>query len=411
MIMGAVVVAGATVMAQTVEERLTKLEEDAQYAKLQAGANTKAVEGQDKQLLAMQKAFDRIKFYGDVRVRYEHEDGKRKETTNQTRDRLRFRARLNMDATLDSEWMTSMQIGTNPGDPTSGNASFGEGFAAPGGSAKIVGFERAFLRYTPEELGKQVRFTAGKMGQPWISVSDLVYDSSVNPEGVAAVGEFKFDGVTFYVNGGFFQPMGTFNDNAATTPVRLYSAQVATKVAVDEYSFLVGASTYIWDSLRGKAPRTFLWSQGGAVNVNNGGADFDVNRYDEVELFAAIDAKFAIPFGIYGQFVNNAKGEVDKNGYLVGVKVGKADHGKLELSYDYRFVGRDSVLSAYSEGSLWGGGTDGKGHRVQLRYGLTRAVQLGLTGFFTKADISGTQPDNAYSGDYKRFQFDVAARF
>ena len=372
------------------------------------------------QELKKDKSFEwasRIKFYADLRARLEHESGERNTivnsdgesvtTPNNERDRLRIRARLNMDATLDSEWMGSIQLSTGTADPTSGNQSMGQGF-----EGKSFGLERAYIRYTPEELGKQVKFTVGKMGQPWISVSDLIYDSSLNPEGVAAVGEFKLDGITLYANGGFFQAKDTLNDNGATSPSRLYSAQVAAKVFMDEYTMLVGASAYIWDSLKGKNPRTEFWGQGSGAGINNGGAHYDVNRYDEVELFAAFDADLAIPCGIYGQFVNNAKGDKDKNAYLVGVKAGKADKGKLEASYDYRFTGRDSVLSSYSEGSVWGGGTDGKGHRVQLKYGLTKAVQLGLTGFFTKANVSGTQTNaSAYSGDYRRFQFDIVAKF
>ena len=351
----------------------------------------------------------KLKFYGDLRMRYDREDGERNgETADQKRDRLRLRARLNMDAKLDDEWMGSIQLSTGTSDPTSGNQTFGNGF-----EGKSFGLERAYLRYTPEELDKALKITAGKMGQPWIAVSDLIFDGSVNPEGIAAVGEVKLEGVTLYANGGFFQPQGTFNDNAKTSPTRLYSAQAAAKLALDDdFSFLFGVGTFIWDNLKGKEPRTGFWEQGSGCGINNGGAKYEVSTYEELELFAQIDANIGIPCAVFGQYVNNAKGDKDKNAYLVGVKAGKADKGKLEASYDYRCVGRDSVLSAYTEGSIWGGGTDGIGHRVQVKYGLTKAVQLGLTGFISKANESGTQEHaSAFSGNYSRIQFDIAAKF
>jgi hypothetical protein len=183
-------------------------------------------------------------------------------------------------------------------------------------------------------------------------------------------------------------------------------------MTVDQYSFLVGAGTYVWDSLSGKNPRTGFYEQGSGCGINNGGKEYADNTYQEVEIFAQFDVNMAVPFGVFGQFVNNSKGEMDKTGFLVGAKVGKADPGKVELSYDYRSLGRDAVFSSYTEGSIWGGGTDGKGHRVQLKYGVTKAVTLGLTGFLSKANESGTQSNaSAFSGDYKRLQFDVVAKF
>ena len=358
----------------------------------------------------------KIKLYGDIRLRFDSESAERNVSKKRVRDRERVRARLNMDANLGDEWMGSIQLSTAPDDPTSGNQTLGQGF-----TGKSYGLERAYLRYTPEFAGKAVKLYGGKIAQPWISVSDLIYDSSVNPEGVAVVGEYKINNITLFANGGLFQIADTLNDtvsNNKSNPVRLYSGQAALKVEMsDDVSLLMGASLYFWDNLTGKNPRTGLWNQGEACGINNGGADYDVNTYEEVELFASLDMgvnvfNMNIPCSLFGQYVSNSKGELDKDGYLVGTKVGKADKGKIEVVYDYRNLGRDAVISSYPEGSVWGGGTDGKGHRVQVKYGLTKSVQLGLTGFLAKADISDTQTaDSANSGDYKRVQFDIAAKF
>ena len=394
---------GFTASAVTLEERIAALEEEAAYQKLQTGSTAKSVDSQDKELQALRKAMDKIKVSGDVRARYEYIN-QETATKPTIQSRLRFRARVNIDSALDKEWFVGVQLATNPGDPTSGNTSMGNGFDGKG-----IGFERAYVRYTPEFL-PELRAFVGKIPQPWIAVSDLVWDGDINPEGIAIVGEVKFDDIALLANAGFFQINGTHNNlsssSTATTrePIRLYTAQMAGRVNLDsDTRALAGVGVYYWDNLDGKNPASsFGFTSRGQ---NNGGANYDRN-YCPVELFGSVDSKvMEIPVGVFGQYVRNSNGNVDKYGYLLGVKVGRASAGKCEVSYDYRHLGRDATVAAYSDSDSWGGGTNGKGHRLGVRYGLTSAVQLGATGFWNSYNLSTT------ARDYKRLQLDIAARF
>jgi hypothetical protein len=151
---------------------------------------------------------DRIKFKGDVRVRYQGEFydedndafgyfdflaanraggfGKVKlpfVNTTEERHRLRTRVRVGMDARVTNDVKAVMQLSTgSTSDPVSTNQTLGNY-----GNRAAVLFDQAYLQIDDEDLDRYPWFTlwAGRMANPWLS-TDLVWDGDLAFEGLAA---------------------------------------------------------------------------------------------------------------------------------------------------------------------------------------------------------------------------------
>ena len=383
MCMMTLLAAGATAFAATDAERIALLE-----------AKVFAEQPATELKQSLEKMVDKISIYGDVRVGFEYIGDDEFDHPNKVKDSMFYRARLNFDVNLDDNWLAAMQLSTMSSD-TSRDATVNKNYSSQ--------FTQAYLRYTPIP---EVGIYGGVMPQPWYAVSDLIWDTDVTLGGTATKAGFDFAEYSVFASAGFFQMDDTLNDvekdaggGAPWRPMRLYSAQLGGAVDMDESAKIcVGGGLFYWDNLEGI---------GTGRNMDD--PTYNVNSFQEFELFAALSgASKDLPYSIFGQYVYNPNGDEDKYGYLLGVTVGKATKRKVQLGYDYRYLGRDAVLDArrYSDGASWGGGTDGKGHRLQVRYGITDSVQVGAAGYFAKKNVSTDDATN-----YKRFMLDVTATF
>jgi len=380
---------GMTASAATLEERVAALE-----AK--------------KDTVALREAMDKISAYGDARVRVGYGKRGRIGARDASETYGDFRVLLGMNANLDEQWQASVALATGA-IPASGDVRMGNGF-----NGKGVGFARIYMQYTPID---EVTLFAGKMSQPWISASDLIWDSWVAPEGVAAKANVDLDDVTVLANVGAFQVEGAWSSTtSARTPIRLYTAQVAGQLALDDTTeVLAGASAFYWNQLRGQA--NGLGFNTATAGRNNGGAAAYPRDFRVFEVFAKLSGQCTemdldMPYTVFAQVVDNPSGNRYKYGYLVGATLGKATEGNFEFGYDYRYLGRDAVLSIFSESTVWGGGTDGKCHRISARYGVSSAAQVGLTAYLGKANVSQTQTGaGRNTGTVNALLFDVSASF
>ena len=119
---------------------------------------------------------DKTTIKGDVRFRHESIEAEGKET----RERERVRARLGIFGKPGSDLDLGVQFSTTEkNDPVSSNQTLGDG-----ASRKDVFFDLAYMTWTPVSL-EGLSLTGGKMENPFVTVSDLVFDGDLNPEGAA----------------------------------------------------------------------------------------------------------------------------------------------------------------------------------------------------------------------------------
>lgn len=224
---------------------------------------------------------DRIKWEGDMRVRYQTEAFDKSNTepldyivaaigsnptgkevtrsagfltasntaptgnTRDDRERFRLRARLGVLARVSDDWSAGVRLATgNTTDRVSTNQTMGQDF-----NKYQLLVDRAYIKYEPAEW---LSISGGRIANPWFS-TDLVWDEDINFEGFAAT--FK----PSFADGDFrpFVTVGVFPLREEGPPTRnnrwVNGAQVGAKWQFMPNSRLtVGAALYDYDNLEGR---------------------------------------------------------------------------------------------------------------------------------------------------------------
>jgi len=163
----------------------------------------------------------RLRFYGDVRIRYEADifpagnansgefpdfngintstpfdlkgvdlSGDKYLNVDTNRSRFRLRARLGLDADLGGDTTVGILLASgDQNSPVSPNQTLG----ASGGyfSMYQIWIDRAFLRFNPvHDAGGELMFEAGRFENPFFTAKDLLWSENVNLDGFAFQGGF-----------------------------------------------------------------------------------------------------------------------------------------------------------------------------------------------------------------------------
>lgn len=351
--------------------------------------------------LARAEWYDTMKVKGDVRVRYERIDQEDKDV----RDRERIRARFGVFPKINNDVDAGIQFASGPKDePTSRNATLTGGF-----QSKDVGIDLAYVDWHPQQL-KGLDLFAGKFQNPFICVSDYIWDGDLTPEGVA----LKYhagDDIELLANAGYLWITERSADNDDTT---LAGGQIALAFhASEDVTFTAGASCYAYDKMDGYElvdPSGKMSSFGNSKEevVQDGKTNFlYAVDYMMIEPFAQVQFNVGLPVTVFASYVSNREADGDDTGYAAGVKVGKAsDPNTFELGYDFRYLEKDATAGAFTDSDSWGGGTDGQGHRLSAKYQIAKNWQGGVTYLIDQKGL-----DDAKSVDYSRLQVDLVAKF
>lgn len=233
----------------------------------------------------------RIRFYGDVRGRYEgilypegndntgtHVDFNAINTgspydvspanpsfyptlnVDQDRDRYRIRARLGLYADLGDNFSSGVRIATgSSSSPVSPNQSFGRN----GGnfSKYEIWLDRAFIRYqsdSSDQAGLSVN--VGRFDNPFFSTS-LVWDGDLGFDGVAFSGKYNAgSSLTPFFTAGAFPIFNTDLNFASERPAKfgsndkyLYGAQLGFDWGLTQKAAVkFGAAYYYFDNVEGR---------------------------------------------------------------------------------------------------------------------------------------------------------------
>ncbi len=384
-----------------VQERLKGLEESAQATE-ELKKRVEAVDSQLSKASALKDLADTIpdwiknfKLTGDFRYRYEYIDEENDGAG--ARNRNRIRARFQIKGKVNDE--VDAVIGLGSGDsntPTSTNQTLDGQF-----SSKDLWLDLAYADWHPEAV-PGLRFHGGKIKNPYakpVGNADLLWDSDVRPEGIAAIYEKKLaDGTSIRaVAGGFW-----VEERGADVDTSLWGAQLSAKfslpVAEKAYAKL-GVSYFDYGNIEGTLTA-------GAGNTQTGGGQLRED-FDLVEGFAEIGVPLSdtVPFRVFGDVVNNTAASSAKTGWLVGAGIGKCKApGSWEVVYNYRRLERDCVVGALTDADFAGGGTDAAGHKVSGGYQVSKRWQGRVTYFDTLESLSDPH-------DYHRLQVDLVFKF
>jgi len=345
----------------------------------------------------------KTEFKGDVRVRHENIkiDG---ESDGKNKDRQRIRARLGAYTQINPQVNTGIRIATGGGDDArSTNQDLDNYF-----DKKQLWLDQAYIDYHPTAV-KDLHLIGGKMPQPWVSTGDVIWDSDINPEGVAATYKHNLgnSGVEMFGSAGYY----TLKDNVDGEGVQfrhdlsMYAGQLGTRFApTDSLKVTLGGSVYGYkNDDDSKCPTTGTKTTPCALAVN-GNSTSEFRLY---EGFGQVDiANLPLPLSLYGQYVHNAATDSDQDdAWLVGFK-SKLD--AFSLDYNYRDVQRNAVVGAFTDSDFANGTTGSRGHKVKLGYEIDKNFGVGVTYYLTKADYATTPQKDANTNT---LQLDVEAKF
>ena len=343
----------------------------------------------------------KTQFKGDVRFRQEnvHNDGV---SNNKDQDRQRIRARLGASSEINPQVDTGIRIATGSSDDArSTNQDLNNYF-----DKKHIWLDLGYVDYHPDAI-KNLHVIGGKMLQPWVSMGDIIWDSDINPEGLALTYKYPLGNTELFGSAGHY----TLKDNVDGDGVqfkhdlRLYAGQLGARFAItDNLKMTVGGSLYNYDNDEDSACTASTSPCALAVNGNTPGEQFRL-----WEGFSQIDiGGLPMPLSLYGQYVHNAEASNDKDtGWLAGVKTKVYGFG---LDYNYRDVQQNAVVGAFTDSDFANGFTGSRGSKLKVSYELDKNFTLGATYFMANSDYTNASV-NLKDSDINTLQLDAEAKF
>ena len=342
---------------------------------------------------------DRVRLDGDFRYRYESIGLE----AQPTRQRNRIRARTNVIADVSDKTEIGFGLATGGNDPVSTNQTLGGG-----GSSKSIVLNLAYVDW---EVVSGLNLIAGKFKNPLHRVGKqaLLWDGDWTPEGLA----FKYKGDAFFLNG-----FGSYleSDSRKSNDSFAWGAQFGTSVSIGGVNLLGGAGYYSIETA-GKSttfgdpsdPGDFF----GNSAIQPGGLpcgtvmDVDcVYRYDYLMAEVFAEASFEIggtPVTIFGDFVNNGDASDNDTGWMAGGRIGQAkDRGQWQFTYYYADKEADALLGLVTDSDFGGGGTDNRGHWLQVNWGVNKHWTVGAQYFINDVSLAG-----GADSDYDRLMIDM----
>ncbi len=344
----------------------------------------------------------RTQLKGDVRFRQETVKIQGESNNGgRDKDRQRIRARLGAYTEVNSQVDTGIRIATGSSDDARSTNQDQDNYF----DKKSIWLDLGYIDYHPDQI-KNLHVIGGKMLQPWVNMGDVIWDSDINPEGLALTYKYPLGS-----SAELFGSIGNYNlkDNVDGEGVqfrhdlRLTSGQLGTRFSLtDNLKMTLGGSVYAYQN--DKDSRCTTTTTPCALAVNGNSAD---NQFRLYEGFAQADiGGLAVPLAFYGQYVKNNDAVTDQDtAWLIGAK---SKVFGLNLDYNYRDIQRNAVVGAFTDSDFANGTTGSRGHKMKVSYDIDKNFALGATYFLTKADYaSRTQRD----ANTNTLQLDAEAKF
>lgn len=392
---------------------------------------------------ALPEWISRIKWEGDIRLRMARDiyakdnapvtvyprDAAGNSTINlpsttESRDRLRVRARLGVQAQVSDSVVAGVRIVTansNSVNPVSTTQTLGNSF-----NSLSLALDRAYLRLDPAPW---VTIHAGRFGSPWLS-TNLVWHDDLGFDGLAATFKPRFSASTggFFTAGAF--PLQEFAADASDK--LLLGAQVGAAWEGSKNRAKLALSMYEFKKVEGKPAANGSFGTPGygasapqfrqrgntLVDISDAAAAAATSRplFGLASKFRLVNLTGMWANTIYdpvhitltGDYVKNiaydqneiatragipltSVPEKKNKGYQYQISVGMPQISSArdwQIFGGYRYLERDAVLDAYNDSDFHAGGTDNKGYYLGASYGIARNTWVGLRWMSSNA-ISG----------------------
>ena len=399
---------------------------------------------------------DEMKWSGDLRLRAENLEYEKNPATGalvqSARLRYRIRARLGLDMKLQDWADLGFQIGTgDSGDPlnsVSQNSTLTDAFRK-----KPINLNLAYVTVHPPPVD-WLSVTAGKMPLPmWhpVTLSPMIYDPDVTPEGLVEKLSFKFGNKQQYRLFGNFGQFAVEEFSKDANDVYMFDMQGGLEAKFDRVKVTVGGGYYLTHDLQllqaspspgTGAPAGTLPGDiktGISANTGNSASIGSTTNYlgNFAVLYGGGEVAWTIadqPFlgtpsvlTLGGEYLDNlasvyrnvsaSNPDNQTQGWALQAVFGKADKkGQWLIGYEYKDLEANATWDAIVDDDFGTfGGTDRKGHVVNAVYCVKDWWQLGFKAFITDkidAKRTGAHAQGGFAGqDSLRFQADTMFKF
>lgn len=346
---------------------------------------------------------------------------------NTTEDRLRSvgRARLGLTAKVGDSSTVDIRLATgNARTPNSTNQTMGTY-----GGRWTVNVDRAAILWNPVNgmHDRELDLRFGRFANPFVSTSELVWDTDLGFEGFSASYAMDLFGRDpAHMERSLFLTVGAFplQEVALSTKDKwLLGGQLGTEIALGSDSSLRIAAAYFAyrniTGVRNSFDNTLLDFTAPEF-VTKGNSLFDIrndanpgtNRFALAGDYELATASLLLDVAAFGanhvmlgaEYVKNigwkaedvfartgVKTDARVQGYDASLTVGRpvlSGLGQWRGFISYRYLERDAVLDAFTDSDFRLGGTDTQGYQLGFDLGLTRGSWLRLR-YLTANEIDG----------------------
>lgn len=332
---------------------------------------------------------DKIKFKGDLRLRYQTE----KTNSNTQKNRYRLRLRLSGKSNLSEKSKIRFGLATGSDDPRSTNQTFQDTFQTPD-----LRLDYAFITY---QISKKTDLFSGKMKNPLYSPSDLLWDSDIKPDGLAMKFQNKTNNIEWFITGGLF-----ILDEISNSTKDPYLV-----------AFQPGISWNLNKKIKSRSAISFYSSQhlkgntlAHSANTNTTNSFGLEKEFSTVAISTQMNfnGQFKVPIlSAFGELVINANQSSNNQGGIVGVKFGNKKINKAkkwQSKISYRYLASDAWIDAFPDSDSYSGGTNIEGLELIIKYGISKKTWFGFD-LYTMNKINETRNNQTL------VQFDINTKF
>ena len=347
--------------------------------------------------------YDRIRFSGDFRSRYEGFY----QTDRETRNRVRLRLRLRVDTDINDDARFQLQVASgDPGTPVSTNQTF-TSFFRP----KPFNLDRAHLAYNPQ-AASAFTLGVGKFGFPQ-NRTQMVFDDDLNFEGGwEQVSWDVADGVGINLVALQTAVTELSRDNDAF----MLAGYGEVSVEGSRADFSVSAANYGWKNadliaaghtsgvLGSILTNALVRNRGGAVV----GFASEFNVVDVIAEATIQTARRDYPIRLLADFARNTRAANDRDsGFWLEAEYGRPRAvNTWGATYTYGWIEQDVSPSAFVFSDI--PGTNIRLHMIETSYVPKTGLSFDVTLHLTKRLVV---PDNAPNNLLARLHVAIVARF
>ena len=304
----------------------------------------------------------KTKLYGDFRLRYQYVEVQDQRSQSQGR----FRVRLNLDIEVAKKVKFIFGIASGGNDPRSSNQSFGGDW-----DKKQININYAYVNYSPF---KWLNLEGGKMANPIYTVSQLLWDEDINPEGVAAQIDYPINPcLSLLLNAGAF----VLQDNKNNTPTDpwMWVIQPGFSWKSDtglQAKFAAGYTSF--ENFQDQPQQKY--SSGTNTYITEGSTKLYKYKYNLATMTGEMGLKNPIPgfapiryAGLFGEYTNNISTSNGKSGYLTGLTFGDekvVEKGQWYFRGSWRRLEKNAVPDILPDSDFYFGDTGVSGYELAV---------------------------------------------